>query len=331
MNKAKHAFGSSSQILAALESKKINARDVLFLDENTPNPKVGWIDKQGNPVIVDTEKVVSVDSLPESGEEGKVYIFNDEGYFWNGEKFVNFCKPTDLTELEDELATKANAEEVNVKINQMASDSVATANTYTDEKLEVAMAEHLVKKYEVSSKPLGTLVDYREKEIRVMCPADTQWVLQQSGENADANKYYFGLKAYAPKEANSFKETIGEIITDDTMYYFENNDFAGVDSYGRKYSIIWLPAAVYSEETSTWTYYGASSTTEHFVGWHYSVEWYDNDGVKIASDCIKINLSNEDCHFVVEPYYIAEISKEIDTKIEEKIAEVETAYEIVEF
>jgi hypothetical protein len=164
-------------------------------------------------------------------------------------------------------------------------------------------------KYEVTHKPAGTLVDYRDKEIRIMCPADTKFELQNSGEGADANKYYIGLKAYAPEGAVSFKEDIAEIVTDDTMYFFEGNDFAGIDAYGRKYSIMWLPVAEFVD--GAWTYYGAKSNTAKYLGWHYSVEWYGADGKKIGTDCIKINLSNEACHNAIEPFYMSKYVKEV--------------------
>ncbi len=54
--KAKHAFGSSSAIESALEQGLIDARDILFLDEDTDKPKIGWITKDGKPVILTDEK-----------------------------------------------------------------------------------------------------------------------------------------------------------------------------------------------------------------------------------------------------------------------------------
>lgn len=157
------------------------------------------------------------------------------------------------------------------------------------------------KEYEVSSKPVGTIVDYREKEIRVMIPEGTQFVKQNSGEGSDANAYYIGFKAYAPADQNvvSFKESLDTVMSDDTMYYFEDNEFAGVDGYGRKYSIVWLPAAKYDEASDAWTYYGANSTEDHYIGWYYRVDWYDADGVVVGSDMIRINLSNEECHYAI--------------------------------
>lgn len=290
MNKAKHAFGSSLEVQKALEDGKINSYDILFMDGDT-DPKIGWIDKDKNFRLVKNE--------------------------------------TDLSGVEAELATKANAEEVDEKINTAVTDTVASANAYTDEQIAAAVSEHLVKKYEISHKPEGTLVNFRDKEIRVMIPATTQFELQNSGEGADANTYYIGFRAFSPDNAVSFKEDLQKAITDETMYYFEGNDFAGVDENGRKYSIVWLPVAKY--DGSAWTYYGASSSENHYIGWYYSVEWYGADGKVIASDCIRINLSNENCHSSIEPYYVSEVMKEVDAKIDEKIAAMDSAYEIIEF
>ena len=159
--------------------------------------------------------------------------------------------------------------------------------------------------YEVSNKPTGTLVNYNGKEIRVMCPSDTEWSLQQVGEGGDSSRYYIGFRAYAPSsDINSFKESLDTTMTDQTMYYFVDNDFAGIDSNGRKYSIVWLPVAKHNDD-DTWTYYGSNSTSDKLIGWNYCVEWYNADGVCVASDLIRINLSNEDIHAAIEPYYMS--------------------------
>ena len=122
--KAKHAFGASDSIEAAKLANKIDSFDILFLDGDT-EPKVGWLDANGEVRIVETEKVVHVgDSLPESGEEGKIYIFGEDGYFWNGKKFVNLCKPTDVSALEEEIATKVTVEEVKTIIKESEDSSV---------------------------------------------------------------------------------------------------------------------------------------------------------------------------------------------------------------
>ena len=60
-------------------------------------------------------------------------------------------------------------------------------------------------KYEITSVPVGTLVDYRDKEIRIMAPADTVWKKQNVGSTGNANMYYVPFKAYAPEGAVGFK------------------------------------------------------------------------------------------------------------------------------
>jgi len=334
--RSRHAFGSIENLQQAIEAGKVDHFDILFLQDENDKPQVGWIDKNGDTMIVDTEKVIHVDALPESGEGGKIYIFNGDGYFWNGTEFINLCKPTDLTELEAEVEKKADAEEVKAEIEK----SVNSANAYTDEKLEAALAEHLVKKYEIVSKPEGTLVDYRDKEIRVMCPADTKWVKQSVGETGNANMYYMGFRAYAPEGAVSFKEGDQGVIVDE-MFDF-TGDFAGTDEYGRNYSIVWLALAKYDESSDTWTYFGKNSSTSKYIGWTYVVEWFNANGVIIASDSVRINLSNESCHSNIEPYYMSNAIGSVDTKVEEavntantytdeQIAAVVDAMTIVEF
>ena len=119
--KAKHAFGSSENLSSAISSGAVDSFDILFLDGDTDNPKIGWIDRNGNPVIVQEEDEVVIidgDALPDSGEVGKIYVFGEDAYVWNGEKFVNLCKPTDVSALETEIATKVTAEEVKTIIKE---------------------------------------------------------------------------------------------------------------------------------------------------------------------------------------------------------------------
>lgn len=193
-------------------------------------------------------------------------------------------------------------------------DLVGLAMTKTEaeetllSKAEAATLQHV--KYEISHKPVGTLVNYGEKEIRVMVPADTKWVKQNVGATGNANMYYMGFKAYAPANAVSFKEGDQGVIVDE-MFTFDN-DFSGIDEYGRKYSICWLALASYSESTDTWTYFGKNSNANKYIGWTYCVEWYDANGVKIESDSIRINLSNEGCHNIIEPYYMSKFVKGVN-------------------
>lgn len=163
-------------------------------------------------------------------------------------------------------------------------------------------------KYEVAYKPENTRINITDYEIRIMCPADTKWELQNSGPNSNPNSYYIGFKAYAPEDAVGFKEDLAEIIADTKMYYFENNDFAGIDDNGRKYSIVWLPVASYDPDTATWSYYGSKSSANKYIGWYYTVEWYNANNKVISSNTIRINLSNENCHNNQEPYFMGSIN-----------------------
>jgi hypothetical protein len=206
------------------------------------------------------------------------------------------------------------------------NDQISTAVGESEKKANVIF-EHV--KYEIDNTPIGTLIDYRDKEIRVMVPANTEWTKQTVGETGDSNMYYMSFKAYAPDEAVSFKEGDRGVIIDE-MFDF-NGDFSGTDTFGRKYSVCWFALASYNAASDTWTYFGKNSSAEKYIGWDYCVEWYNADGIVIAYDHVRINLSNEDCHFVNEPYYVSKVMKDVETMVEEKVAEVESAIEVFEF
>lgn len=124
-DKARHAFGTLERVDDALSAGTIDAYDILFLKDENGKPYVGWVDRDGNKVIVQEEKdvvVVNDESLPESGEVGKIYVHGDDAYVWKDDTFVNLCKPTDVSALEAEIDTKVTAEEVKTIIKE-SSDS----------------------------------------------------------------------------------------------------------------------------------------------------------------------------------------------------------------
>lgn len=47
------------------------------------------------------------------------------------------------------------------------------------------------------------------------------------------------------------------------------------------------------------------------IGWTYTVEWYDADGVMIGNDQIRINLANESCYLGTEPYAMRNVVKQV--------------------
>ena len=286
--KAKHAFGALENIDAALAAGKIDSFDILFVKDENGKPYVGWIDKDGNKVVVDDSK--------------------------------------ELSALESQIATKADTTEVEAKIGQAVTDSVSEAKAYVDGKVDAAIAEHLTQKYEVADAPAGTLVKMNENEIRIMCPHNAEYHLQSVGTNGDPNTYYITFKTYVYDDnVVGYKEHLGNAVDPEILTDLKT------DEYGRRYQPTWLGIAKYDESTDTWTYYGANSNENKMIGWDYQLDLFDANGVMIASDSIRINLSNENCHFEIKPYYIGGMMNEIDTKIEEKIKEVESSYEVIEF
>ena len=92
-DRAKHAFGNLADVQAALDSGKIDAYDILFLDGDTA-PKVGWIDKNGVFRLVENEADFS---------ELQAVI-------------ATKANISDVKALEEEIATKVSADDVDKKI-----------------------------------------------------------------------------------------------------------------------------------------------------------------------------------------------------------------------
>jgi hypothetical protein len=152
-------------------------------------------------------------------------------------------------------------------------------------------------KYNISNVPTGTVVDYREKEIRVYCPDSVKFIKHESvGEGGNPNMYYMTFTSYAPEGAVALREGDKGVILDE-LIPLEGGSGTGVDEFGRKYKNHWFALASYDETTDTWTYFGKNSTIEKYLGWTYVVAWYDENNNMIDTDIIRINLSNKDCHF----------------------------------
>lgn len=162
-------------------------------------------------------------------------------------------------------------------------------------------------KYDISGAPIGTLVNYWEKEIRIMCPADAQFVKQAVGTGGDANTYYVTFKTYVPDDSIAgYIEHLGDKVDNEILTTFS------VDEYGRRYQSTWLGVAKYDEATGTWSYYGKDSSVDKFIGWDYQIDWYNADGLKVVSDSVRINLSNEDCHDSTKPYFMTNYATKED-------------------
>lgn len=230
----------------------------------------------------------------------------------DGEVF--YYKDVETAAAVEELKTKVtNETEAFKAVDDRVTGDITQIKTHSlevDAKLEelenkIYLASKKNEFFEVVSYPKNTLVDYNCKEIRIMIPANTEFYTQNSAEIADKNSFYIGFKAYAPEGAVYFKEDLTteyeENIKDEVFYDF-SGDYSGVDSHGRKYSIVWLPVAA-KGENNTWSYHGARSTNKKFIGWYYSVEWYNESKEMIKAETVRLNLANENCYRYIEPSY----------------------------
>lgn len=130
--RSKHAFGSEANVDTALQNGLIDAYDILFLSEG----KIGWIDKDGNKVILeDKEQVIKVDELPETGVEDVVYIYNNAGYIWNSvnSEYVPLAKSNDLTALETQVS--------NLETQMGDKVDAAAVQAMVDTKVEEALGD----------------------------------------------------------------------------------------------------------------------------------------------------------------------------------------------
>lgn len=54
-DKARHAFGALENIDSAISAGVIDTFDILFVKDANGKPYVGWVDKDGNKVICETD------------------------------------------------------------------------------------------------------------------------------------------------------------------------------------------------------------------------------------------------------------------------------------
>lgn len=278
------AWEKNNPILACGEPGFVIDKNILKIgDGRTPWKEL----KQINPDIIFNGKTHL--DFPLVGRSDVIYKAEDEKalYQWNNEKTI--YEPLTSGDSID-LSKYATIEQT----KQLVQEAIASVENG---------------KYEIFDEPIGTLIHATNEEIRIMCPNTTNWILQDNNVNNDPNIYYIGIRFYA-QDTNifGFKRGLGESITDQTIYYFENNSQAGIDENGRKYNILYLPIATYNPNNDEWNYHGSTSTTKNYVGWFYNIEWYDVNNNLIDSDCIRINLSNENCHNFPKPYYMGAIN-----------------------
>ena len=278
--------------------------------------------------------VETTNDLPADAKQGDLYEVTADGSEWcyNGEEWFEYGSAHFVPVAGDGI--QINGNEIAIKIADNAHGLVAVDGGLsivlaTDEN-DGAMSKedkafinsiphaYVAKKYEVTEAPEGTLVNYYEKEIRIMCPKNAEYNPQNVGAGGDKNSYYVTLNTFAPDGAVGYVEHLGGQVDAEILKDIK------IDKYGRRYQPTWLAVAKNSAE-SGWSYYGANSTASKYIGWDYQIDWYNADGVMISSDSIRINLSNEDCHFTSEPYYMAGYADEVED-LKATITELEQSY-----
>lgn len=101
-DKARHAFGMLENIDSALSSGTIDSYDILFVKNADGKPFVGWIDKDGNKVIVD-------DSVELAALEAAI---------------ATKVSAEEVEALENQIATKVDAETVQTMIKEHSESVV---------------------------------------------------------------------------------------------------------------------------------------------------------------------------------------------------------------
>lgn len=100
--KARHAFGALENIDSAISSGKIDRYDILFVKDANGKPYVGWIDKNGQKVIVnDSAEFAAL----EAAIATKVGI-------------------EEVDTLEGKIATKVDAETVQAMIEEYSEPAI---------------------------------------------------------------------------------------------------------------------------------------------------------------------------------------------------------------
>lgn len=154
-------------------------------------------------------------------------------------------------------------------------------------------------KYKILKAPENTLCKITDYEIRIMCPEGTNW----DAQNKIGTISYIELRVYAPRQANGYKHN----FTDSKQPLVDKDEF------DRPYITLLIPVAEYID--SAWVYYGAESTTIHYIGEDGIIDWYSDDNL-IKTESIRINLSNENCHSNNRPYFMGQI--DIDTLVQKE-------------
>lgn len=188
-------------------------------------------------------------------------------------------------------------DENGLHLNLATQDAAGALSAVDKTKIDRMEAIYRTNKYAVVGLDEGCLVDLKDNEIRVMFPADYKFKLQNSGEGANPNSYYYGVKTFVPDDTVWVGNGLLRDGSDFEGELFEERvarGFAGYDN-GRKYTITWFVAAVTNDGGTTWSYYGANSSERKIGNWQMVKAYSDAEHTKlIYSNMARICLENEE-------------------------------------
>ena len=138
--KARHAYGKSENLQNALDSGAVDAFDILFLDGDT-DPKIGWVDKSGNPIIMKSttelegqvEELVTEIESKISTEEAEAKI--NEVVTEKVNTVVTETVETIVTEKVETVVNEKVETKIDSSMDEKVEEAINSANSYTDEKI----------------------------------------------------------------------------------------------------------------------------------------------------------------------------------------------------
>lgn len=202
------------------------------------------------------------------------------------------------------LATEAYVDE---KIAGIVIPEIPEVEKYDDSEVKARLDKLEKVKYEIKNLPEGALVDFREKEIRVMCPEGTEFKQQQVGETGNPNMYYMSLISQAPEGAVKLIESDGQKTET-------------IELNGKTSKTIWLALANLSG--GKWNYFGKTSTNKKYIGWTYTLKWLDENDNVIESDSFRVNLANESCYHAFESSCVGALTGRVEALEAKEMPEI---------
>lgn len=114
-DKAKHAFGMLENIDSAINAGTIDAYDILFVKDANGKPFVGWIDRDGNKVIVDDSAELAALEAEIATKVGAEEVES---------AIATKADVADVESLEDAIATKVDAATVKTMIEEATTGAI---------------------------------------------------------------------------------------------------------------------------------------------------------------------------------------------------------------